>query len=340
MLEDEGVSQETEPEQGLDTVAIVKHLKDKGDLCYARELLLNKIASDLFPPQRPALVTVKKTDLISVAFKKLIENGILSAPVYDVHAHAYIGFIDMLDMVTHVLNALNEGDIIPEQDIVTLLESKERFANDTCETLTDLSKRNPYYPVEASVAVLTVIRLVSRVRVHRIPAISKDNELSTVITQSHIVRLIAQHVTHFGALVGMTVKDLRLGYVNVVTANHKEKAVEAFKAMHKHGISAVGVVDDNGILVSNISNTDLKVIGHNASMLSNLYLPITELLDLLPKNEVISGPIAVTPETTFEEVVLKLQLTRVHRVYVVEEGKPIGVISGIEIIQAVNALLD
>ena len=60
-------------------------------------------------------------------------------------------------------------------------------------------------------AVLTVIRLVSRVKVHRIPAISKENELSTVITQSHIVHLIAQHIAHFGALVGMTVKDLRLG---------------------------------------------------------------------------------------------------------------------------------
>ena len=69
--------------------------------------------------------------------------------------------------------------------------------------------------------------------------------------------------------------------------------MEAFKAMHKHGISAVGVVDDNGLLVGNISNTDLKVIGHNASLMSHLYLPITEFLDLLPKNEVISGPIAV-----------------------------------------------
>jgi len=37
--------------------------------------------------------------------------------------------------------------------------------------------------------------------------------------------------------------------------------------------------------------------------------------------------------------VIKLQLTHVHRVYVVDEGKAIGVISGLEIIQAINALL-
>ena len=157
MLNEEGAAQETEPEQGLDTVAIIEHLQDKGDLRYAKELLLNKIASDLFPPQRPALVTVKKTDLIAVAFKvsthlgfihnrqltfpkKLIDNKILSAPVYDVHAHAYIGFIDMLDMVAHVLSALSEGELIQEQDIVKLLESRERFANDTCATLTGALK--------------------------------------------------------------------------------------------------------------------------------------------------------------------------------------------------------
>jgi len=327
-------------ETALNTVAVVRAMPSKGDLRYLRELLKNKIASDLFPPQRQALVTVKKNDLISHAFKKLIDHGILSAPVYDMRTHAFIGFIDMVDMVAHVLNALSEGELTQEEDLTKLLESKERFANDTCETLTDLSQRNPWYPVESSVPVLTVVNLVARVKVHRIPAISKDNELSTVITQSHIVRLFSQHIAHFGEITEMTVGALRLGYCDVITINQNEKTVEAFKKMHNAGVSAVAVVDDNGILVGNVSNTDLKVIGYDAALLSHLFIPITEFLSKLPHNEVISGPIAVTPQSTFEEVVLKLQLTRVHRVYVVEAGKPIGVISGLEIIQAINALLD
>jgi len=46
----------------------------------------------------------------------------------------------MLDMVAHVLSALSEGELIQEQDIVKLLESRERFANDTCATLTGALK--------------------------------------------------------------------------------------------------------------------------------------------------------------------------------------------------------
>ena len=71
-------------------------------------------------------------------------------------------------------------------------------------------------------------------------------------------------------------------YAKVITINQAEKAVEAFKAMHKHGVSAVAVVDDNGLLVGNISNTDLKVIGYDAALLSQLFIPITEFLSKLP----------------------------------------------------------
>jgi len=319
---------------------IIEKLGDKGDLSYVRNLMLNKLAGDLFPPQRRILITVKKTDLISKAFKTLIDNHLLSAPVYDVKGHAYVGFIDMLDMVAHVLAALTEEEITGEPNMAELLESKRLcFANDTCGTITDLSKRNPYYPVEVSTTVLTVVNLVSRVKVHRIPVITKENELSTVITQSHIIHLIASHLSHFGAIISMTVGDLRLGYTNVITINETERAIEAFKKMYEHGVSAIGVVDDSGKLVGNVSNSDLKVIGYDAALLSHLFIPITEFMAKLPKNEIITGPIAVTPESTFEEAVTKLHITRVHRVYVVQDHKPVGIITGLEIIRAINALL-
>jgi len=86
-------------------------------------------------------------------------------------------------------------------------------------------------------------------------------------------------------------------------------------------------VDDEGKLLGNISATDLRVIGYDGNFLSLLLCPLDHFCSFIPKNTTIPGPICVSPVNTLEEVLLKITLTRVHRVFVVDEQKLIGVIS-------------
>jgi len=121
----------------------------------------------------------------------------------------------------------------------------------------------------------------------------------------------------------------------VITINESKQAIEAFKLMHEKNVSAIAVVNDEDALVGNISSSDLKTIGSDAKLLSNLFLPIPEFVKLLPGHD---HTIAVTPSATFAEVVTKLDSARVHRVYVVDALRPIGVIATIEILSTINAL--
>ena len=47
-------------------------------------------------------------------------------------------------------------------------------------------------------------------------------------------------------------------------------------------------------------------------------------------------PIVVTPQSTFAETVSIMVSKKIHRVYVVDGDKPIGVISLLEILKVVN----
>ncbi len=76
--------------------------------------------------------------------------------------------------------------------------------------------------------------------------------------------------------------------------------------------------------------------GITPSSFANLLLPVLQYLKWQPETSILASiqnakslhPVTVTEWSTFEDVVLKLAATRVHRVWVVDDdNKPIGVIS-------------
>jgi CBS domain-containing protein len=52
---------------------------------------------------------------------------------------------------------------------------------------------------------------------------------------------------------------LLLGHKDVITIGVNGRAIDAFKIMTDRGVSAVGVVDEEGKLVGNISVRDIRV---------------------------------------------------------------------------------
>jgi len=293
---------------------------------------------DLFPDKK-TIITVKKTDSISHAFKTIIDNKILSVPVYDVHEHKYIGFIDILDIVAHTLQVLKETEFIGGE-APRLVESEERFGGQQVSSVSDLSRRNPWKPVEDKMPISAAIDRMVQWKVHRIPVLDSAGDLITLITQSHIVSWIHKHMKELGPTVTRKTVDemeLGLGLGEVVSVPLTALALDAFKLMHSKGVSAVAVVNEKNELVGNISASDLKQIGYDAKMFSKLFLKIDEFMKHIPPNEFFSGPICVQKGSTFEEVIEKLQLAKVHRLYVVSlDNKPIGVISQQEVLQSIR----
>jgi len=78
-----------------------------------------------------------------------------------------------------------------------------------------------------------------------------------------------------------------------------------------------------------------QLIGTDVQVLSRLFLSTAEFINLKPVEEgPLSYPICVLLSATFEEVVAKFDLARVHRIYVIDDDQvPIGVISLFDILQ-------
>lgn len=307
-----------------------------------KNILLTPVKK-LFPENRSTIMSVKSTDKASTAFKTLIDHRILSVPVYDVKKRKYNGFLDMIDLLTHCLNIISDKDFNTNTEFNKLFELKDEFRNVTCGEISDASKRNPWKPVDIRMPLATAIEMMVKWHVYRVPVIDSDGELLTVLTQSHVISFISENIEAFNGLGDKSIEELKLGAGGVISVKLSDKAVEAFKKMQTHKISGVGVVNDANELVGNISASDLKEIGHNGSMIGLLFKTVEEFLKVKnPNNSFGPVPVAVAPENTFEEAVLKMVLSKIHRVYVqkVNTKVPVGIVSQSDILKVTKDLFN
>ena len=105
--------------------------------------------------------------------------------------------------------------------------------------------------------------------------------------------------------------------------------------MSEVGISALPVVDDNGVLVGVISRTDLLRAGRvrvqtNGSRKRVLTLPDSKVREFMESTVEV-----VTPATTLADAARHMGRLHIHRLYVAEDSRLQGVISTQEMMQAV-----
>jgi len=106
---------------------------------------------------------------------------------------------------------------------------------------------------------------------------------------------------------------------------------DAFNLLTEHCISGVAVIDEHGSLVGNVSASDIKIIGPNATEYGQLLLPIK---DLLPSSQAKSKPIIVNLNHTVADVIKILSVEKIHRVFIIEKNdKLLGVISPVNLLE-------
>lgn len=169
--------------------------------------------------------------------------------------------------------------------------------------------------------------------------VDDEDRVVHVITQSTVIQFLARHINHFGRIATTTIEKIGLGYVTLLVSsivntmtdcfcsfqtvlyvNPEVRAIHAFYQMWFHKVSGV-----DGSLLANLSVTDLK--GLSQENFPSLLDPVLEFIAKQVSDKKIP-PITVTPETTFETVVLKIAATGVHRLWIVDkDNKPAGIIS-------------
>jgi CBS domain-containing protein len=304
-----------------------------------------KAPSPVFPNDQNAIISVGADAPVSQAFKVLIKNNILAAPVFDYAKNKYYYMFSMRDVVFHALRVLDatnfENETMPA---ITFLTEKDHFRNYKVQDI--VGRKEKLVEIGTDITVDKVVELMVRTHAHRVVSLNPDRSLNNIITQSRVVECLVQLFDvspSLGALGKQTVHDLELAKKeNLTSISIDKRAVDAFKAMCENNISGLPVVGPDGTLVGNLSESDLRAIQSNAQYLKIFYLPLNEYMDLMHKHQreeprnYHSRPIVKCEGVdSFRAVVERVVEHKVHRCYEVDsDGKLIGVISLHDILSA------
>jgi len=264
------------------------------------------------------IITVEHKEALSSAFKKLIDNNILSLPVLLPNGQ-YHGFLDVLDVVNWVVKAIGE-DVLDKEDLD--FQTIRSFQEATVAQVMKypVSKKNPFHPFKVGSTLLSAVEELAR-GTHRIPVLNDDGKLVNILTQSSVLRFLEKNRNLLGEKRTMKLEDINLSNQYVLSVHEQEAAIDAFRLIKTAHISAVAVVNDDGELVGNCSARDLKKIQSDSRFLSRLFKPLSEYLH---QTEIVCAK----KHETLETVIARIVRHHRHRIYIVDENlQPDGLLS-------------
>jgi len=165
-----------------------------------------------------------------------------------------------------------------------------------------------------------------------VPIIDEARNLKSVLSQSQVIEYIHQNINSLG-----TIKDKPVGSMSgilkeVYSVTENSLTLDAFKLMQEKSVTGVAVVNEKGIVISNLSVRDLKGLRLENQLFHRMYQTVHNFLRHLraegEEGERPKRKRVVRVTDTLEHVIEILVNENIHRVYVVDqEGKPIGVVA-------------
>jgi len=287
------------------------------------------------------VITCKEEETIDAAFESLIANKILSLPVWSKAKNRYVGLVDVTDFVTFISHHFDQ-DILKADDVKQFFSAKDRFTSHLVKNLSNISERNPWYPVENDAPLVRLVDTFCRGNIHRLPIVENNGDLYTMVSQTDMVAYIVSHLKSefLAKLAAQKLQEKKIGnWEGVYSVKASDPALDAFKLIQEKKVQGVAVVDEDGKLVSNISASDLRLIENHGASLSVLFKSCSEFVELAHggKKKIVT----VSKDSTYEEASTTMHNSRTHRLYVTDEqGRPIAVVSQYDIIKALQAFLN
>jgi len=322
-----------------------------------------KCDSVIFPSMVSIPVTVSSTDTLATAFKSMIDNQVLAVPVINSNSGQVISVFSMLDLLAYITSSFTEEDFkgLASEDSETwhyfyskLLGTKDHLANERLDNvfgkkLFEFENLDPLITVYSDFPLQTAIELMIGSKSHRVVVLDKETgQFSNFISQSRIIELLVKLMPDLPNYYNLSITDLLLqkGASHVDTVREDEMALNAFKKMVEKKVSGLGVVNDKGELVGNISISDLKLLEFDLTFFALLGSSVKDYLrdisrqDLLHQKPVrfqalrealasLPKPVVTCKMADRLGIVMSIiKHYKIHRIFVIDEKEhPTVVIS-------------
>jgi len=295
------------------------------------EQMLNLSGEHWLSKQSRQIISISASSSVVEAVQILSSNNILGAPVFERETNNFLGFVDMMDLLSNVVSFYADreipgGEEVPIswcRNIETLQQRGEEFAKQPITALIDKSRVDEYCPVSHHGTLFQVMEDVLSHNIHRVPVFDNTDKVYSILSQSDLIQFLFENIKEVGIARYDTVEKLGLGTSAVISMSAKAKAIHAFFLMLYNRVSAVAIVSGNGELVGNLSASDLRGLDQNT--FTQLLMPVMEFVKSVKRHR---GLITCKKDSTLESVLSKLANNRVHRLWMVDDQNgPIGVVT-------------
>ncbi|CAK9148688.1 unnamed protein product [Ilex paraguariensis] len=224
------------------------------------------------------------------------------------------------------------------------LTSSDFYKNTKVQDISGSFRWAPFLALQKSNSFLTMLLLLSKYRMKSVPVVDLgETTIDNIITQSAVIHMLEECVgLHWFESWGTKkLSDLGLPLMKpsrIVKVDEDEPVLQAFKLMRQKGVGGVPVVESGGSkAVGNISIRDIQFLliapaiykDYRSITAKNFLTAVRSYLEENQKDSpLLSGMVTCQRDNTLKEVILKLDSTKIHRIYVVDDaGNLEGVIT-------------
>ncbi|CAK7275541.1 AMP-activated serine/threonine-protein kinase regulatory subunit [Sporothrix epigloea] len=278
------------------------------------------------------LIVLDTELLIRKSLAILIQNNIVSAPLWDSTNSTFAGLLTSTDFINVIQYYCQFPDRLHDIDqfrLGGLREIEKAIGAQPIETIS-VHPMKPLY--EACIEML-------KTRARRIPLVDVDDETGremvvSVITQYRILKFIAVNNEHNTVMLKKSVREIGLGtYTNLQTAHMSDSVLDVIHVMVEHNISAVPVVDASNRVLNVFEAVDV-IPCIKGGVYDDLQSSIGEALS--KRAEDFPGIYTCGEDDRLDSIFDTVRKSRVHRLIVIDDDSRLrGMISLSDILKYV-----
>ncbi|KAK3327878.1 hypothetical protein B0T19DRAFT_176296 [Cercophora scortea] len=296
-----------------------------------REFLKVRTSYDVLPLSF-RLVVLDIDLLIKKSLNILIQNGIVSAPLWDSRNSTFAGLLtstDYINVIQYYCQFPHDLNQVDQFRLSSLRDIERAIGVLPLETVS-VHPMRPLYEA---------CRRMLKTRARRIPLVDIDGETGretvvSVITQYRILKFIAVNNEQHTMLLKKPVRDLGLGtYKNLATTTMNSSVLDVIHLMVKYNISAVPVVDQDYRLLNVFEAVDVIPCIRGGAY-DELSSTVGEALSR--RAEDFGGIYTCGEDDRLDSIFDTIRKSRVHRLIVIDDDCRLrGIISLSDILKYV-----
>ncbi|XP_026757256.1 uncharacterized protein LOC113516947 [Galleria mellonella] len=282
-------------------------------------------------PKSAKVIIFDTQFLVRKTFPTLISHGIRSAPLWDANKKLLVGMITVTDFIRILLHLDAENLSVEDLERHTLHNWRKILR----------STRKNLCSVGPDQSLHDAINLLNKNRIHRLLMIDpQSGDVLYILSHKRILRFLFVYLNEFPELTFFHKKlsDLKIGtYDEIVSVTDNTTIKTAFQLLLDKDISALPVLDNNGILIDVYAKYEvLNLVSEK--LYANLSLTIGEVRN--KKKDWEEKLQKCLSSITLYEALEVIVRTESHRLLLVnKEDKLVGIVSLSDILVYLNRII-